>query len=400
MSSYDDISGDNEITKDSGNNEGFQSSDIAGRNDSLEGTDPLLPSPDESSPPIPQQPSAPLPQHSAIGSFWQRLFAYLEDTIVLGLIGIAIGTVFWGAIIKMGGWELFIGFFVAVAYYGYLNSEKYKGQTWGKKQFKLRVVDKDGKCIPLKTSILRALVFILPFFVFNMVALPGIPRIITVILLSILGSLGIILSIGLVLLYIFNSSTRQVPHDIIFKTYVVNTDSEGVITPTPPKKILINVIYGLSGLCVFILLVFCFIMLAQTIGGNAAQLNIMEVVVADEYPDDKITLNFQRNYMNGGQIDICIFNVEGKKFPGKEGETISSFVEKIRAKDPAFRNFDVYQVNLNEGYDLGIAAYIWESEYWYRPPVEGTSEKGTSGSMEKPTFKIGFFTFSPMFIRR
>lgn len=357
----------------------------------------LLPSPENQTSPLDKQQSPQIAQESPIGAMGKRFLAYLEDTILLGIVGFVIGTVFYGLFSRMGGWEIFIGFFIAVAYFGYMNSEKCNGQTWGKKQFKLRVVDKDGKCIPLKDSIFRAVIFLLPFFVFNISSLSGIPMVVKVILLSILGSAGIVLCVGLFLLYIFNNPTRQVPHDMIFKTYVVKAESGGVINPTPPKKMLVNAIYGISGLFVFILLAFAFLTLVQLMGGNVASQHVLEKVLTDEYPNDKITVSFQRNYMNGQKIDLCLFNVEGDKFPGKEGETISSFVENIRAKDPSIPKFDVYQIDLNGGYNLGIASYVWNKEYWYRPPVEGKSEKGTSGRTEKFKFNAGIFGYSQIF---
>ena len=357
---------------------------------------PLLPSPGTEASPEGSQQLPEVPKKSPIGNISRRFLAYLEDTLLLGLIGVLIGTVFYGLFSRMGGWEIFIGFFIAVAYFGYMNSEKCNGQTWGKKQFKLSVVDKDKNCIPLKTSIFRAIIFMLPFFVFSMISLAGIPVFLSAILMFVLGGVGTVLFTGLVYLSVFNKATWQVPHDLIVNTYVVEKDSAGIIQPQPPKKVHMVIMSVISAVLVLLVLFSSINMFAQSGRGDDSVVNELEATLAKEYPKDKISVSTETSSFNGQKIAICNFRIIGGKIPGNEGETMESFVKNLRSKSSSFGEFDLYRMELYDGYNLGIAAYRSEKEYTYKPSAEGEKE-GKSGRRQRNIVYLGPIHFSAFF---
>ena len=332
-----------------------------------------------------------VPQKSAIGDIGKRFLAYLEDSILLGLIGVLVGAVLYGLFPQMGGWEIFIGFFIAIAYFGYMNSEKCNGQTWGKMQFKVRVVDKDKKCIPLKTSIIRSVIFLFPFFVNDGLLtglISGIPQAITI---FIFGTISSILIAGLFYLILFNQKTLQVPHDLYAGTYVINTESKGIITPQPLNRKHIIVMSVISLLLFVGFFTAGGLMVAGYLSG--ASRNELTEVLKEEYPQYDISVSSKTIYYNGVRVDSCHFSMNGEKFPGKEGENIIDFVEKIKKRVPACGNFDVYEVQIYHGFNLGIAAYRKSREYSYEPPGKGKQGKGTTHSKQQSVINMGPINF-------
>jgi len=59
---------------------------------------------------------------TSISGFWRRVGALAIDTVVLGLAGMIVGVVLFDPLARMGGYERLIGFAIAWAYFGILNS--------------------------------------------------------------------------------------------------------------------------------------------------------------------------------------------------------------------------------------------------------------------------------------
>lgn len=162
-------------------------------------------------------------QDSWIANFWKRIGALLIDALILGLVGFLLGIALGAALVQIGGWGRLIGFGVALAYFGLMNSKLCNGQTIGKKLLRLRVVDSDNNAIPLIKSVTRSAVLTAPFFlngakfsnetVYSYLAYP--------IAMIIFGGF-----LATIYLYLFNRVTRQSLHDLIVSTYVVNVNSE------------------------------------------------------------------------------------------------------------------------------------------------------------------------------
>lgn len=154
--------------------------------------------------------------------FWRRLVALFIDMIMLAVlgafIGVLVGHLFWDK-------ELlgrFIGLVISGGYFTYFNSAAQGGQTFGKRLLKIKVVNHLGHYISIKQSLLRYSV-IAPPLIFNHLVLPM--NAWSIALLGVIGGTLFGVSLANLYLFIFNRKTKQLIHDIIGKTIVLQNDS-------------------------------------------------------------------------------------------------------------------------------------------------------------------------------
>ncbi|TVV42999.1 RDD family protein [Thalassolituus sp. C2-1] len=160
-------------------------------------------------------------QQNWIAKFWRRVWALFIDTLILGLVGFLLGLALDSTFVQLGGWGRFIGFVIALIYFGIMNSKLFEGQTIGKKLLNLRVVDSENKTISLSRSALRYIVLATPF------SLNGAQFSSEAMLSFLMYPLSLIIFGGLIsiiYLYIFNRVTRQSLHDLVAGTFVVNAN--------------------------------------------------------------------------------------------------------------------------------------------------------------------------------
>lgn len=137
---------------------------------------------------------------SQIAGFWRRLFAFLIDGFLLWLVGLAM--IYLSLMYQPSafGYGVYLGFGLALLYFGIMNSHIRRGQTIGKMILGIEVVDREGHYLSLGKSFLRA---------------------------AMLSSLICFQNFGALTwlvfgyLYIFNRVTRQSLHDVIAGTFVV-----------------------------------------------------------------------------------------------------------------------------------------------------------------------------------
>jgi uncharacterized RDD family membrane protein YckC len=186
-----------------------------------------------------------------ISGFWRRVLALLIDGLVLGLPAFLLGLVLFDQFARLGGWGRAVGFFVALFYFGFLNSAVAGGQTVGKRLANIRVVDSNGSLIPLGRSLARYCILGLPYFL-NGAPIPS---------RFLFGWMGIlfgfvIFGIGFSIIYliIFNRRNRQSLHDLTLGTYVTKAQSEGRIAQPkawPGHYIVVALIFAASILVPF-----------------------------------------------------------------------------------------------------------------------------------------------------
>jgi len=170
-----------------------------------------------------------------ISGFWRRLFAFVLDNLVLGVVGVGICFAFSKYIMQMGYWGRLIGFGIVLCYFGSLNSCIGRGQSLGKRLLGIRVVGQDGKCIPLARSLIRSSVLFIPYML-NGVMLPA--SITMQPLAALLLALAVFaLGIGIIYLYIFNWKTRQSVHDLVAGSFVVRSGGEGLVSPNKTPRV-------------------------------------------------------------------------------------------------------------------------------------------------------------------
>ncbi|MHC4169711.1 MAG: RDD family protein [Planctomycetota bacterium] len=165
-------------------------------------------------------------QRRAISGFWRRLLASIIDGLLLGLAGMVCGLFLFDQFAALGGWGRLMGFFVALTYFGVLNSAIGAGQTIGKRAMKIEVVNRAGRHISLGRSLLRYVILATPYFLNGVLIPPGV-------VMSPIGSVigFIVFGFGgaILYLYVFNRRTRQSLHDLVVGSYVTRTLPPGEV---------------------------------------------------------------------------------------------------------------------------------------------------------------------------
>lgn len=157
-----------------------------------------------------------------ISGFWSRIVAFVIDVVVLGVVGFFLGLFLEDFFIKLGGWGPLIGFAVASAYFGVMNSRISNGQTLGKKALKIKVVDVFNDHISLGRSMGRFCVIGIPWFASDFQEITYLPSLLS----EALNTALCFMASSALYLYVFNRVTRQSLHDLVFGTYVVKTKAE------------------------------------------------------------------------------------------------------------------------------------------------------------------------------
>ena len=161
---------------------------------------------------------------------WRRLGAFAIDGVLLGLVGICAGYFLFDTLVDIGGWGRLLGFVVALAYFGTLNSRIGNGQTLGKRLLKIKVAGDDGAALPLHKAALRFAVLGTPWFL-NGAWFSAEVLLSPLIYLLALAVFGVGLSI--IYLFLFNRPTRKSLHDLAVSSYVVRSESVGSIAASP-----------------------------------------------------------------------------------------------------------------------------------------------------------------------
>lgn len=158
-----------------------------------------------------------------ICGFWRRIGALIIDSIVLGVTGFLLGLGLSEVFVGLGSWGRLVGFAIALAYFGILNSNLFDGQTIGKRVLNIRVVDASNNTIPVHRSLGRYAILGIPFFLNGALFSNEIIMSFWMYVFSLVVFGGLF---SIVYLYVFNRVTRQSLHDLAVGTYVVNVGAE------------------------------------------------------------------------------------------------------------------------------------------------------------------------------
>lgn len=297
--------------------------------------------------------------------FWNRVGAYLIDIIILGAIGFILGLFLDDTFVQMGSQSMLVGFLIALIYFGIGNSSVFNGQTLGKRALKLQVVDANLETISVSESLLRALIFTIPYFFLNY-KLAGWSE------FSILYiAKGIIFLTFLILLpihLILNTPTRQAIHDLIMGTYVLSLEAypRQELSKSRPLPTMIT-----GGLAIVILGLIVFMNLRNNETTSIVQqlkplkeqidkidkvgyssisrrTSSMKKLGSDEYinRNEYLTLNIvlRDNLISNLRPD----NIEDLDF-------VKESIRIILKEYSDVNNLDFIQVNLVYGYNIGIS---------------------------------------------
>lgn len=152
--------------------------------------------------------------------FLPRLGAFVIDCIALGVVGNIIGWTLFGPMVAAGNYARLLGFAIALAYFGIMNSALGGGQTLGKRLLNLRAIRTDGRLLSLPRSMLRYTVLAAPFFL-NGVVMPAQTWSASSVILALVGMVAALMAIVTGYLFIFNRPTRRTLHDLVVHSCVV-----------------------------------------------------------------------------------------------------------------------------------------------------------------------------------
>ncbi len=173
-------------------------------------------------------PEAPLEENPVnevykYSGFWRRVLAYSIDAILLGIIGLILGFIFYDYFLSIGQAGRLYGLVIYLAYFATLNSERGGGQTFGKRLLSIKVVGPDAQTLRFPRTLARQSIIAAPIFLNGLILPAGLFPIVSSVLLAVVV-FGIGGAIGYFLL--FNTKTRRTLHDFICCSHVIKLEKE------------------------------------------------------------------------------------------------------------------------------------------------------------------------------
>lgn len=313
----------------------------------------------------PGMPTHPVePEYRVISGFWRRLLAAVIDCSLLGLAGFVLGLFFFDSLARLGAWGRLLGFCVALFYFGVLNSKIGEGQTTGKRIMRIEVVDRTGRHISLRRSCLRYSVLGIPGFL-NGVLLPPTAttwpffHIANVIIFGFGGAAAY--------LYIFNWRTRQSLHDLAARTFVTRTSSSGDVAGAvrPLHLVIVSIWFA-----AVIVLTGAMAWLSQK-GTLAELLDAQRAIQASGrfHMATAFVGKMRVRWRDGSYSETTDFTstVVCKKRPADYQAVAHQVAAIVLDSYPPVMEKDLLIVNVNYGYDIGIARG-WTAYSWRHPP--------------------------------
>ncbi len=285
-----------------------------------------------------------------LSKFWARIWALLIDSIILGIFGFILGSIFYNFFTSLGENAKLIGWIISLFYFSILNSKLYKGQTFGKKILNIKVVAINGDFIDLKKSFVRALILTTPFFI-NGLKIKGLSTFspVSVIQGLVISTIGL----GIIIFYIFNKATRQSLHDLAVKTYVVQDYKNDKITVMPKIKKL--PFYITAGIFVVTLGISFY-----TYNSDLKLSKLIPVYEEINKQDHISRASVSINYLtNGDKSNIYTVNISVDRTPQnqsiKNPELLQAAKTFINSNAYESDN-DILNMVVVSGFDIGIAS--------------------------------------------
>ena len=295
----------------------------------------------------------------------RRFFAFLIDSLIIGLVGQLSGLVFGDFYAQLGNSGRLIGAVVVLLYFGICNSKITNGKTLGKKLLKIRVVNRNSKPISVSKSFLRASWFTI-FMTFGGSSFSNsscIPLVIVV------GTLIFSISILEIYFVIVNKKTLQSFHDLLIDSFVVSAKSEGQISYTNKK----SSFYGGAVIPVILLIAFTGLNLFAKNTYVADMVKIIETINSElpvyntsMYRHSETTAALSGESSTTKYINVTVI----KKNKDENNEALAVKIAKIIFDSKfAFNEGETLCITIVEGYDIGIASSFTSKD------INGTLEE-------------------------
>jgi uncharacterized RDD family membrane protein YckC len=300
-----------------------------------------------------------------IAGFWRRLVAFAVDAFLLGIVGSALGWSMYGPMARLGGYARLLGFAIALAYFGVLNSRIGGGQTLGKRLLGIRVTRVNGGLMSLPRSMLRYSVLGIPFFL-NYAPIP--PQV----ALSPVGYLISLLLFGgmfsIIYLYIFNRRTRRSLHDFVAGTWVLRDDpgagAPALVPVWPGHLVVVGVLLAIS-------------LVAPAVAGHLVKqqpfgelLSTYKAVSGQPGVQRAMVASGSTKDFGGGQstnIDWVAAQVFLDGPNTADAEMAKRTARLILSTHPDAATKSIISVQLIYAFDMGIASGWRAQKYQYKP---------------------------------
>ncbi len=153
---------------------------------------------------------------------WSIFFAMLIDLLLLSAISYAIGFLMMYLSLANQNMNLIVSAILIIGYFAIAHSKIFNGKTLGKRLLELEVVDKRGRHLSLIASLLRSLILIFPFFLFEFLDNLTLN---SKILNIIIDTLSYSYIVSVFYFFLVDKQSRRSIHDLISETLVVKKDT-------------------------------------------------------------------------------------------------------------------------------------------------------------------------------
>jgi uncharacterized RDD family membrane protein YckC len=301
----------------------------------------------------PQQ-AAPMFTIPPIGGFWRRFWAFVIDAFVLGVLGQILVWSFSSFWFQVGPYGRLFGQSIALAYFGVMNSRIADGRTLGKRALGIAVVDRAGQPIGLGRSILRTLIVLIPATLngwsLSVLQTPVAAWFVGVLVFGVGGAV--------LFTMIFNQRTRQGLHDMLCGTFVVRTDGERVAALPSVSRLQWTASAVLLGLAMVMPYVAMSVM-NKFIGDRLGpMLSLHKKLAADPRFFSASVLDQTFSSSNGPNTHALRISVWCKGRPSEEVReaVLRDIAKQALASVPGIDRFEMMQISIITGYDIGIAS--------------------------------------------
>lgn len=307
--------------------------------------------------------------NTGLASKWVRFLAFGIDIIILQAALFAIVMLFRNIFLDGNGNLWFLGFVAGTMYFGILESSIGRGQTLGKRLFKIQVKDFDGRFLSFHQAAYR---FIIVGFAF-MYANIGASIISTgeqVVLGVVLQLVGTLLVTIIVVMFLFNSKKLQA-QDYFTRSTVVKKEyssrkffsrKENFFSAIARNQIAYGIAIGVV-LCVYVTVIILYL---QSIENRQAAPVLDDLLSVEGFSSPNIQYNtftvstigsdastkITKSIIVSGHINYGLISTS-------EQRTIIN--EKIRdiviANEPRLSDYDQIHVVLQYGFDTGFGEF-------------------------------------------
>jgi uncharacterized RDD family membrane protein YckC len=175
---------------------------------------------------IPVKMPAPEYTYPPIAGFWQRLFAFLIDLLILGIFAEGLGALLSSFLFQIGPYGQLLGLLFILPYFGIMNSKVCKGQTLGNKLLRIAIRNPGNQPISIGQSFARISLLIVPIHLLLCFQV----LIKNIYIISFIAAVIYAWEITLVVLTILNKQAHQGSHDLLLKTYVVDMRKKNALS--------------------------------------------------------------------------------------------------------------------------------------------------------------------------